>query len=506
MIGLELIPSHYQAILDSFQNGNLSTGAFLEAIHYSEDWGFPWSNYAPIFNWAKKNKIPIVALDRPKEVIRTGDSGDLHERDRWAAGRILQTFQEKNPSANQKGNQDAKSKPLKMFVLFGELHIGSKHLPSQLSRLSQKLRIRPLKWLSIHQNEDRLYWKLAVENLELCTQILQLKKNIYCVFSSTPWAKLQSLVNWAEGGEPTVPLSESTYRPSRVDQQSQEDEDAVDFLSLIRIYGDTLSEFLGSAAPSGSLRYEELNVVTIHQAESIQNLGKRDGLTQNEIRTLRFHLAHHFRFLLPKLKLGYLATPSHNGAAEIAAIYLLSSGHSISHSLSLESTEDFYRLILESAFGFFGSLILNPRRKCDLPIDHMQRIKNLKAGSIPYLPLELEARMLALEILRSTPRNFQRLHSNLEELITKKNLDPQLILAYRFAGRIFGKLLHLEILAGSLKLDTVHEIFLEPIFPPRTTETISTHSATPYAYQKRFEFLLEKLSPIDLGPSKQDQL
>lgn len=487
-VGLELIPSHYQERLDDFQKGKLTTRAFLEAIHYTEDWGFPWSNYAPIFNWARKKGIPLIALDRPKELYKTNESSDLMERDRWAAGRIIQTFQES-------------VKPMKMLVLFGELHVGSKHLPLQLKQVSRSVGKRHLKSklrsVSIHQNEDKLYWKLAMENREFNTQILQLKRNIFCVFSSTPWAKLQSLVNWAEGGD----LSIEPHHQAQSDQPELtdlEDENPVDFLSLIRIYGNTLSEFLTVPAPQGPHGYEALNVVGIHHADSIHSLGRKEGFGPDEIRMIRFHLAYHFRMLIPKLGIAYLATPSHNGAAEIAAIHLLSATRKNHYPLSFRRPDDFYRVLLESAFGFFGSLILNPRRKCDLPTDHDQRIKSLKDGGVPHLPFELEARVLTLEILKTAARNVGRLNPGLEERIQDKRQWPVLLLSCRFVGRILGKMLHLEILTGKAEIATVRRVFLNTPRSSMSTENLS--------FQSGFELLLENLSPVDLGPSKQDHL
>jgi uncharacterized iron-regulated protein len=63
-----MIPSHLQWALDRFQSGDLSLDSFHEAIHYRKEWGFPWKHYAPLFEWARKKRIRVLALNRPKEL------------------------------------------------------------------------------------------------------------------------------------------------------------------------------------------------------------------------------------------------------------------------------------------------------------------------------------------------------------------------------------------------------------------------------------------------------
>src|SRR4029079_17983628 len=98
----------------------------------------------------------------------------------------------------------------------------------------------------------------------------------------------------------------------------------------------------------------------------------------------------------------YLGSPTHNGAAEMAAIHLLRAqtrSQVIYGSAKGDAlTDDFYRLVIEAAFGFFGSLILNPRRKCDLPEDHARRLRRLRA-SWPQFKHELEERAMDLKLL-----------------------------------------------------------------------------------------------------------
>ncbi|NBU20345.1 hypothetical protein EBS43_02855, partial [bacterium] len=184
VIGLEMIPSQYQQELDDFQAGKLTVKEFHESIQYSQEWGFSWKNYEPIFQWAKENRIRLIALNQPKILsAHSQQSSDLKERDRWAAGIITDLFRLENG--------------LKMMVLYGELHIGTSHLPKQLKLISEQFLERPLQSVTIHQNHDQLYWKIAQSVPHQKPAILELNEHVFCVFSSTPWAKLQSLMSWA---------------------------------------------------------------------------------------------------------------------------------------------------------------------------------------------------------------------------------------------------------------------------------------------------------------------
>jgi hypothetical protein len=169
-IGIEFISSKHQDALDDFQAGKLSLNEFLARINYHDEWGFPWRNYAPIFDWARENRVRLIALNRPREAIwrdlelRPRSISDLKQRDEWAAGLITDLFQ---------AETDAGRKP-RMIVLYGELHVSTNHLPQHLRKVSKRQLGQALKTLSIHQNYDELYWQLARAGKEHNTQAVRL--------------------------------------------------------------------------------------------------------------------------------------------------------------------------------------------------------------------------------------------------------------------------------------------------------------------------------------------
>jgi uncharacterized iron-regulated protein len=69
-IAMEMFQRPYQSILDRYLAGDLTETEFLERSQYAKRWGFPWKFYAPIVQFAKTNRLPVIALNAPTEVTR----------------------------------------------------------------------------------------------------------------------------------------------------------------------------------------------------------------------------------------------------------------------------------------------------------------------------------------------------------------------------------------------------------------------------------------------------
>jgi len=67
ILGFESFPRRVQPVLDQWVNGELDPVAFLEAADWTKVWGFDPSLYLPLFDFARQNRIPMIALniDRP---------------------------------------------------------------------------------------------------------------------------------------------------------------------------------------------------------------------------------------------------------------------------------------------------------------------------------------------------------------------------------------------------------------------------------------------------------
>ena len=69
-IGLEMVQQPYQAYLDDYIAGKISEREMLKGIEWYDRWVYDFRLYRPIFDYARKNKIPLRALNIPKELTR----------------------------------------------------------------------------------------------------------------------------------------------------------------------------------------------------------------------------------------------------------------------------------------------------------------------------------------------------------------------------------------------------------------------------------------------------
>ena len=68
-IGLEMYPYTEQPALDEWRDGLLTEDGFVRLSHWYDNWGFNWAYYRDIFLFARDHRIPIYALNAPREVV-----------------------------------------------------------------------------------------------------------------------------------------------------------------------------------------------------------------------------------------------------------------------------------------------------------------------------------------------------------------------------------------------------------------------------------------------------
>lgn len=67
-IGLEMFDIEKQQTLDEWVSGRLPLQDFV--AKYSKGWSINWAEYDSIMLFARNNRIPLVALDAPPEIVR----------------------------------------------------------------------------------------------------------------------------------------------------------------------------------------------------------------------------------------------------------------------------------------------------------------------------------------------------------------------------------------------------------------------------------------------------
>jgi aminopeptidase N len=68
-IGMEMFQRPFQPTLDNYVTGAMDERDFLNRSEYYKRWGFDYNLYKPILDFARRERIPVVALNMRKEII-----------------------------------------------------------------------------------------------------------------------------------------------------------------------------------------------------------------------------------------------------------------------------------------------------------------------------------------------------------------------------------------------------------------------------------------------------
>jgi len=71
VIGFEMFPRRAQPVLDSWVAGNLTVRQLLDESRWESVWKLPAELYLPLFQFARINRIPMVALNVDRQLTRT---------------------------------------------------------------------------------------------------------------------------------------------------------------------------------------------------------------------------------------------------------------------------------------------------------------------------------------------------------------------------------------------------------------------------------------------------
>jgi uncharacterized iron-regulated protein len=69
-IGMEAFQQPFQRHLDDYVAGKLSERELLRATEYYQRWRFDFRLYQPILDFARENRLPVIALNLPSELTR----------------------------------------------------------------------------------------------------------------------------------------------------------------------------------------------------------------------------------------------------------------------------------------------------------------------------------------------------------------------------------------------------------------------------------------------------
>lgn len=399
-IALECIQQDMQPALDHFCAGLITVEELGEELDFESTWPFSWPNYREILEYARKHGMPLYGLNIKD---KSGDPKMLKARDEAAAAAISAALAE-NPKQ-------------KIFVLYGELHLGKTHLPRQVrKRLGSKNKV-----LVIHQNEISLYWKAPRAEKGHRAEVLRLRRDEYCVLNSVPWVKLRSYIDWLEG--------------ANIDEDWQE---GLDLYGSISQLSQQLNQVLG-------LKQKDLKEVEIAGPETLLAPAPLvRGLTSEERKLLRHSIRFQRTTYLPIKGMLLLPSFSTNALSEGASLLIWRSHSAKSRTVSATGS----RIIVQFFIAYLGSKILNPKRKCN-EVKDMRKL--LEGRNSPQNSKKRKVLQRSLEIIQIYLENYPR---------NKKKLPPLLeIEASRLAGYVLANRLFLALLKNPKLLPFVKKIF-----------------------------------------------
>jgi uncharacterized iron-regulated protein len=316
---LECFQEKHQSELDQFLAGELSESQFLQKIDWEQNWGFPWENYKPLVDWALKHKVPIVALNKKEK----GFSDDnLKRRDIRAAQLIKKAIHQYGADR-------------KYIVIFGDHHLAKDHLPKEV--YSQIGRLWKAKSLFVFQNADEVFLEIVKNNQEHSVDAVKFSEQKYCVQSVPPWVKWQHYLIFLE---------------QNYDTEIEEGRDFSDWV-------DQLTQILLKDLGLNKLNFS-YEVESVFDEKTYKKLIKASTIGQKKI--IHFNYSNEISFYMPSSKYAVLARPTMNHAATLAMEVLYA------HTAQIETLPDnlndkLISLIWIKGIGYFGSKLMNPKRK-----------------------------------------------------------------------------------------------------------------------------------------------
>ncbi len=400
-LALEIFPLKAQKDLDLFMRGDLSEAAFLKKVKWDEVWGFPWKHYAPLLELARERGHRVLALNS-----FTGEkkSGSIRARERVAVSAVARELKQYPDSL--------------VYVIFGDLHLARGLLPQALAALLKNKN----GLLVIHQDSEKLYFRLARQKQEHTVSVLRRGKNQFCVMTSPPWVRWQNYLLFLEG------------------QGESEEDLRMDPTEWLRHLLHVAAEDLGLKIPENDFEAFDL------QSETLNDLLERH-LNQKEIVMAHYLMTQNQSFFLPESKIFVLLSHNLNHASALCGDYLQCKLSKRTRPL-WNFPKDFEAAIWIEALCFFTSKMNNHRRKPD-------RIEDLLTGGDQLKEVLLLVLSLKMRFLKWA--QGPALLSSRESARFKPRRRSSYFHASRVLGGLLGERLFANYRSGVIRSKKVHE-------------------------------------------------
>lgn len=413
VLALECFSAKSQRVLDAYMAGTLSLEEMRKKTKWDREWGFPWDHYKPLFELAKAKRFRLYGINTPSLSERSGV--DLEKRDQNAA-KLLKQISRRHPGAL-------------VFVIFGDLHVASEHLPKMVrDQFGVRSRNRDL---VIHLNSEKIYFDLAEKNLELTTDVVRLGEDIFCIQSSPPWVKWQSYLFFLDHASENLEFDDGDW----IDDYDDEDDDDDDFESD---YTDHVAALVKLAASDLGIEVnvDDLSVYGEDDERAWQVVQSKTGFKDREI--AQSYLKNAKPFFMPTGGFAYLPRATVNHVASLAGFYLHAKLSGRKRNL-WKMPGDFRALIWTEAVAYFISKLVNHGRKAETLTDLRTQI--LMASRSSSSETKSEALRLVLDL--SMSELIQLRQGRKRALQVRPRRTSSYLEAARILGGMMGERLYL---------------------------------------------------------------
>ena len=395
ILALECVNVQDQSWVDQYLAGSIDDETFLKQVNWEQVWGFPWTHYRPLFEFARKNQVRIVGLN-----IGVGEhTGQGLEARDHAAAKIIRELHETHDDHL-------------IYAVYGDWHIAENHLPRQLDALGGK----PMDVASIYLNSEEIYFSLAQKDLEARVEVVRFNDRQFCLLTSPPWVKWHSYLMYLEEN-------------FDVDLEWDEADDEEDFDWHVD-HTDHVRDLVRmiAAAIEVSIKVDDIEVYSLGDPQAHYAVEKM--FSNQHLSIARALIRNDMGFYLPHEGFFYLSKSTVNHAASLAGQFVhakISSRDQILWSFP----DDFKKMIWVEAMAFLLSKFINPKRKSQSMADLKKQLEAFDKrdhGREPLL-LALDQKMVELLHIYSEKR--------VEQTYVPVNKSSYLMAA-KFSGEIVG--------------------------------------------------------------------
>jgi hypothetical protein len=455
---LEMFHGKDQKWVDAYMADQLEEKAFLKKIRYARKWAYNWNPWRHILDFCKANRIPVLGINTEAE----DPEKSLQTRDAFSAKVIGQALI-RHPGAL-------------VYVVDGDYHISPNHLPKEVDARLAPLGVTPQRTI-LYQNAENLYWRLAAERKEEA-DVLQINADSFCLMNTVPATKLQSYLDWLE-------YAEEGYFPVRGNWAELSGEN---YFSQLQSFIQNLDSLFQFKFPMESL--ERLTVYSSRNLDFTEVIQGTPEL-RGQIRRINDKIRRGEGFLIEYQEGGadsyliYLPNSSINQAAEEATHFMnvvlrgrlkrMPVGH-----------DYFYANVLTEALGFFGSKMINEKRKAPTESSLRLFLGKVKQGmESPNQAETVKVSRLILQHLHLEKRSSREMdfRKKFAQVFADRTAMPQIFSTQ--LGYMLGNRLYYAVKKGLIPLKDIRDLFYENFEHPG-------HAFSAYA---RFVRQLKRIRP-----------